>query len=127
MTFRLLRFPDLQARNVVGNRVQLDRLIREHNFPPGRMVSPNIRAWEEQEIADWFRSRPVEGPEARGAAKLAKEGTRPPGRKERANPFESTNRDERATCDESAKRAERANKAERTKLRSESTKQRAPT
>ena len=64
-----LRFPDLRARNVVKSWTQLKRLIEEYGFPPGRMLSPNVRAWTEEEIDAYCASCPVEGPEPRGAAK----------------------------------------------------------
>ena len=50
---RLLRYKDLRARGFVKNRVQLGRLINHYGFPPGRMISPNARAWNEDEIEDY--------------------------------------------------------------------------
>jgi predicted DNA-binding transcriptional regulator AlpA len=64
-----LRYRHLKACGLVNSWVQLGRLIKNEQFPPGRMISPNIRTWTEEEISDWYRSRPVEGPEPRGAAK----------------------------------------------------------
>jgi len=69
MTTRWLRFSDLRAGGIVKNRVQLKRLIEKYNFPPGRMISPNTRAWKGDEIDAYYASCPVEGPELRGAAK----------------------------------------------------------
>jgi hypothetical protein len=43
--------------------------VERDGFPPGRMIGPNSRAWSEQEIDEWFKSRPIAGPEPRGAAK----------------------------------------------------------
>jgi len=65
----LLRFSDLQARNIVKSWPQLRRLQKLHGFPLGRMLSPNIRTWTDDEIDEWYASRPVEGPEPRGEAK----------------------------------------------------------
>jgi hypothetical protein len=64
-----LRFSDLQARNIVKSWAQLKRLIELYGFPSGRMISPNIRAWTDEEIDAYYASCPVEGPEPRGAAK----------------------------------------------------------
>jgi hypothetical protein len=65
----LLRFSDLRARNIVRTWPSLRRLIETANFPPGRMIGPNSRAWTQQEVADWLASRPVAGPPLRGGAK----------------------------------------------------------
>jgi hypothetical protein len=66
----LLRFADLKARGIVNNRIQLRRLQELHGFPRGRMLSPNARTWTEQEIKEWYSSRPVDEPSAlRGAAR----------------------------------------------------------
>jgi len=35
----------------------------------GAHAFPNQRTWDEQEIDDWYATRPVKGPEPRGAAK----------------------------------------------------------
>ena len=68
------RFADLKASGLVGNWAQLRNLIRDHNFPPGRMLSPNVRAWSDAEIDQWLASRPQagsgSGPPLRGNAKM---------------------------------------------------------
>jgi hypothetical protein len=69
MTTKWLRYNDLRALNVVTSWTQLKRLVELHGFPTGRMLSPNVRAWTEDEINAYCGSRPVEGPEPRGAAK----------------------------------------------------------
>ena len=77
MSTRFVRFRDLKARGIVNNWAQLDNLIEKYDFPPGRMLSPNTRAWdEEEEVEPWLASRPTEGPAPRGAAKAA-EGRSP--------------------------------------------------
>ena len=43
----LLRFADLKARGIVSNWVTLERWKRLYGFPPGRLIGPNTRAWEE--------------------------------------------------------------------------------
>jgi hypothetical protein len=50
MTIKWLRFRDLKARGIVKSWPQLRRLIKQYGFPPGRMLSPNIRAWPDDEI-----------------------------------------------------------------------------
>jgi predicted DNA-binding transcriptional regulator AlpA len=60
MTTVLMRFAMLKARGIVNSWPQLKRLQRDHDFPLGRMLSPNIRAWTEAEIDKWIASRPVE-------------------------------------------------------------------
>ena len=66
----LLRFADLVERGIVNSWPQLKRLQQLHTFPLGKMLSPNIRAWTEQEIDEWIASRPVENPQPlKGGAK----------------------------------------------------------
>jgi hypothetical protein len=60
MTITLLRFSDLRDRGIVNSWPQLKRLQQFHGFPLGRMLSPNIRAWTESEIDEWYKSRPQE-------------------------------------------------------------------
>jgi hypothetical protein len=64
-----LRFGDLKERGLVRSWPQLRRMIRHYGFPPGRMLSPNVRIWTGQELETYFASRPIEGPPARGCAK----------------------------------------------------------
>jgi hypothetical protein len=71
-----LRFSDLKARGIVKSWTQLKRLIELYGFPAGRMVSPNIRAWTDEEIDEYVESCPVEGPPPRGAAKQKHERKR---------------------------------------------------
>jgi predicted DNA-binding transcriptional regulator AlpA len=73
---RLLRYKDLRARGFVKNRVQLKRLIDKYGFPSGRMISPNARAWNEDELEDWYASRPIESRAPVGAAKNRQERAR---------------------------------------------------
>lgn len=69
-----LRFRHLKKRGIVDSWAQLRNLVEKHNFPRGKMLSPNCRVWdEEDELEPWLESRPVEGPELRGAA-LARQG-----------------------------------------------------
>jgi predicted DNA-binding transcriptional regulator AlpA len=59
MNTRYIRFKDLQAAGVVNNRVTLSRWIQKHGFPAGVLIGPNTRAWPEQEVEAWLKSRPV--------------------------------------------------------------------
>jgi hypothetical protein len=55
------RFADLKSLGIVGNYTTLLRWIEQGEFPAGRMLGPNIRAWLVSEINDWITSRPVGG------------------------------------------------------------------
>jgi len=54
-----LRFPDLVGRGIINSRMTLHRLIRDHEFPPGVLITPNARAWDEAEVDEWIASRPT--------------------------------------------------------------------
>jgi predicted DNA-binding transcriptional regulator AlpA len=56
---RLLRYPDLVGKGIVNSRMTLKRLIDSQNFPPGRLITPNSRAWTEEEVDEWVGTRPV--------------------------------------------------------------------
>jgi predicted DNA-binding transcriptional regulator AlpA len=56
----LLRFADLKTRGIVRSWPQLKNLQQLHGFPPGKMLSPNVRTWTEEEIDAYYASRPVE-------------------------------------------------------------------
>jgi hypothetical protein len=73
------RFKDLKERNIVKDHRDLEKKIRELNFPPGRMAGPRTRVWTDEEIADWYQSLPtaVEAkPELRGYARKSHEAKR---------------------------------------------------
>jgi predicted DNA-binding transcriptional regulator AlpA len=55
-----LRFRDLVALGIVANRVTLKNWIKDRGFPPGCLVGPNTRLWDEDEIAAWLASRPTD-------------------------------------------------------------------
>ena len=65
----LLRFRNLKDRGIVNSWPQLKRLQELHGFPLGRLLSPNVRVWTEEEIDAYIASRPVTGGELRGVAK----------------------------------------------------------
>jgi predicted DNA-binding transcriptional regulator AlpA len=56
---KLLRYPDLVERGIIRSRMTLKRRIDDQDFPPGRLISPNCRAWTEKEIEEWLATRPV--------------------------------------------------------------------
>lgn len=56
---KYLRYPDLVAQGIVRSKMTLHRLIRDHGFPPGRLLTPNCRAWDEDEVAAWIATRPT--------------------------------------------------------------------
>jgi predicted DNA-binding transcriptional regulator AlpA len=55
-----VRFHDLRAVGIVSNWPQLYNLIDDYDFPPGVLLSPNIRAWDIAEVQRWLASRPSE-------------------------------------------------------------------
>ena len=56
---KILRFRDLNDRNVVHSWPQLKRLVELQNFPVGFMLGANSRAWYEDEIEAWLETRPL--------------------------------------------------------------------
>jgi predicted DNA-binding transcriptional regulator AlpA len=56
---KLIRYPDLVATGIVHSRMTLKRLIDNQGFPPGVLITPNARAWDEGEVMAWVASRPV--------------------------------------------------------------------
>jgi predicted DNA-binding transcriptional regulator AlpA len=54
----LLRYRDLVARGLFNSRMTMWRAIELQGFPPGRLVTPNSRAWTEDEVDQWIASRP---------------------------------------------------------------------
>lgn len=61
---KIVRFNDLKARGIVSNWQTLLRWIEHESFPAGRMLGANTRAWTEEEIDEWLKSRPLAGGEA---------------------------------------------------------------
>ncbi|MEJ0094841.1 MAG: AlpA family phage regulatory protein [Methylocella sp.] len=56
---KLIRYTDLVAKGVVNSRMTLKRMIDLQGFPPGRLVTPNSRAWTEAEVDQWIEGRPT--------------------------------------------------------------------
>jgi hypothetical protein len=76
MADNFISFADLKARGVFTNRMTLKRAIDRHAFPPGRLLTPNMRRWTEAEVAAWLATRPTKAqpittPGMRGATPKA--------------------------------------------------------
>ncbi len=56
---KLIRYNDLVAKGVVNSRMSLKRLIDTQGFPPGVLITPNARAWNEDDVDAWIASRPA--------------------------------------------------------------------
>ena len=56
---KLIRYNALVEKGVVNSRMTLKRLIDTQDFPPGALVTPNARAWNEDEINAWISNRPA--------------------------------------------------------------------
>lgn len=54
-----LRVPDLIAIGIIKSWTDLVRLIAEHGFPAGILLSPKVRVWTVEEVKGWLDSRPV--------------------------------------------------------------------
>jgi hypothetical protein len=52
------RYHDLVENGICSSWQQLNILIAKHGFPYGIMLSPNVRAWDVEEIRQWLASRP---------------------------------------------------------------------
>ena len=57
-TVKLIKYADLVAKGVINSRMTLKRLIDNHEFPPGIRVTPNSRAWVEEDVDAWIAGRP---------------------------------------------------------------------
>ena len=54
---RLLSYNDLIANGIIKNRTTLGRWIASQGFPPGTLIGPNTRRWDEADIEAWLASR----------------------------------------------------------------------
>jgi predicted DNA-binding transcriptional regulator AlpA len=55
---RYVRARELINAGIAGSYTALSRLIRDHGFPAGVLMSPNVRAWPINEVDTWLTSRP---------------------------------------------------------------------
>jgi hypothetical protein len=56
---RHVRFRHIRAAGIADSYTALDRLVRDHGFPAGRLISPNVRVWTVEEIDGWLAIRPT--------------------------------------------------------------------
>jgi predicted DNA-binding transcriptional regulator AlpA len=56
---RHVRFRHIRAAGIADSYTALDRLINDHGFPGGRLISPNVRVWTVEEIESWLANRPT--------------------------------------------------------------------
>jgi predicted DNA-binding transcriptional regulator AlpA len=54
-----VRYKDLVAAGIVDSYRQLYNLINDRGFPPGMLLSPNVRAWNVADIEAWLSTRPT--------------------------------------------------------------------
>jgi predicted DNA-binding transcriptional regulator AlpA len=57
-TVKLIHYADLVAKGIVNSRMTLKRIIDNQGFPPGIRVTPNSRAWIEEDVDAWIVGRP---------------------------------------------------------------------
>jgi predicted DNA-binding transcriptional regulator AlpA len=53
-----IRYNDLVAKGVFNSRMTLKRAIDDQDFPPGVLITPNARVWDEAEVDAWIAARP---------------------------------------------------------------------
>jgi predicted DNA-binding transcriptional regulator AlpA len=56
---KLIDYNALVEKGVVNSRMTLKRLIDDHGFPPGILVTPNARRWDEDLVDAWVANRPT--------------------------------------------------------------------
>lgn len=52
-------FNAIKAKGVVNSRMTLKRLIDDHGFPEGVLITPNARRWNEDLVDEWVANRPA--------------------------------------------------------------------
>jgi predicted DNA-binding transcriptional regulator AlpA len=57
---RFVRYHHLQDAGITDSWKTLYRLIDEYGFPPGIFISPNVRAWNVDDVERWLAGRPTE-------------------------------------------------------------------
>jgi predicted DNA-binding transcriptional regulator AlpA len=67
MARRFIRFKELKERGVFNDRMDAARKI-DAGFPPPYEMSPNVLAWDDEEVEQWLASRPRRTPKT-GAKK----------------------------------------------------------
>jgi hypothetical protein len=56
---KLWRFKDLKAAGIVNSPMTVKRLIDSGRLAPGRLITPNARAWTDEEIEALIASAPT--------------------------------------------------------------------
>ena len=56
---KLIDYNALVAKGIVNSRMTLKRLIDNHDIPPGQLITPNARRWNEDEVDAWVTARPI--------------------------------------------------------------------
>jgi predicted DNA-binding transcriptional regulator AlpA len=59
MARKFLRYKDLLEQGIFRSRMTMKRAVDRGDFPPGRLLSPNCRAWTEEERDEYIKNRPV--------------------------------------------------------------------
>ena len=62
-----IRFRDLKERGIVASWPQLKFMIDNYGFPPGRLASPQVRIWREDEVSEYLENPPFLPAQQRGA------------------------------------------------------------
>jgi predicted DNA-binding transcriptional regulator AlpA len=62
MVTQFLRYRDLEDKGIVRSWAALRYKIKHNNFPTGRYIGPNSRAWTVEEVQDWIDALPSEKP-----------------------------------------------------------------
>lgn len=57
MDKKLVRFDYLKERGIADHRAQVARLVRDHEFPTGFLLSSNTRVWELEDVERWLAQR----------------------------------------------------------------------
>ncbi len=57
---KLWRYKDLKAAKIVESRMTLKRLVDSGRFATGRLISPNVRAWTDEEVAALIANSPTD-------------------------------------------------------------------
>lgn len=51
------RFKHLKEAGIVTDHGQLRRLVADQGFPPGFLLSPNVRVWNVAEVNRWLAAK----------------------------------------------------------------------
>jgi|AmaraimetFIIA100_FD_contig_31_10650432_length_375_multi_3_in_0_out_0_1 predicted DNA-binding transcriptional regulator AlpA len=54
-----VRYKDIADAGICDSYRQLYNMIDNDGFPPGMLLSPNVRAWNVADIEEWLSMRPT--------------------------------------------------------------------